>query len=737
MSNLFRAPTTRSTRSSSSHPSASPLAGPSGAPDVAPSPTTSPPLRFRLPDISASAAASGEYLGGSFSSANVIHGVHVCSVVSIGEVCGGLIGSGAKFCLRSKAACGYATHEKKPFDSIAIGYYVKANENEAFTSPFIPADKVSQRVGQAFLEKSFQDSSDAVRYFDFVRESEESVVSTFEDLDDRKVELAKSLFAKTPAPKKRSEKVRSQYEELIANFNALALKSESLSEGEEGEEGFLKTEDEADFSPRSWTSQLTTYLQSMINNLSEDRATVDILGNKVSELFVQVGLKPTSSSIGDISLLDHSPSLWVAVSQLADEFSSLKNLMGRNKDDSDLVGREELAKFENNLDTDVHNLTSSITKGFAEVESALNEIKGYDLDPISDPYLNVALCSRGIQSLESSLNTLHSTVEQLSKRGERRSITIHIGKHSFNSMHEFGFWVDKHLPPSMPFGMFIDVFSYFQRIKSFRDLSKDDDAAEMEKRRKIKVTADEDITLNSFNHPLPRLFNGGSSPDTPQSDIWLPGISTPAKWENEDGTSGVKLTIEENEEQVNSRIASLIDKRLSTSLEARALATQCLTFTSKFVTQLIRFISDTHRKLTRAGYDSKRSWQLVSKVVHRLFATDCHFHRGLVNEIKDAEDRKLLTTCVLWATFCTHEVMKEYSRHGIENHPSVASEYVRFLVANAGHAKLEAVDSKVSKLTETVKSLEARLKAAEKAATTASNRADEAVKEAKAAAKKK
>lgn len=118
----------------------------------------------------------------------------------------------------------------------------------------------------------------------------------------------------------------------------------------------------------------------------------------------------------------------------------------------------------------------------------------------------------------------------------------------------------------------------------------------------------------------------------------------------------------------------------------------------------------------------------MSKVVHRLFATDCHFHRGLVNEMKDSDDKRLLATCVLWSTFCTHEVMKEYSRHGIENHPSVASEYVRFLVANAGHAKLDAVETRVSKLTETVKLLENKLKAAEKAATSAANKADEALK---------
>jgi len=49
----------------------------------------------------------------------------------------------------------------------------------------------------------------------------------------------------------------------------------------------------------------------------------------------------------------------------------------------------------------------------------------------------------------------------------------------------------------------------------------------------------------------------------------------------------------------------------------------------------------------------------------------------------DAHSREELVAAVLWGAFQTHKVMEEYTRYGIENHPSISSEYVKFLVTNS------------------------------------------------------
>ena len=47
----------------------------------------------------------------------------------------------------------------------------------------------------------------------------------------------------------------------------------------------------------------------------------------------------------------------------------------------------------------------------------------------------------------------------------------------------------------------------------------------------------------------------------------------------------------------------------------------------------------------------------------------------------DTKDHATLATYSLWVTLRTISVMTAYQRHGIENHPAISSEYVRFLVA--------------------------------------------------------
>ena len=150
-----------------------------------------------------------------------------------------------------------------------------------------------------------------------------------------------------------------------------------------------------------------------------------------------------------------------------------------------------------------------------------------------------------------------------------------------------------------------------------------------------------------------------------------------------------------------------------------------LSDTLNFITALCEFISETFRNLALAGFTGAEGWQLVSKLVHRVFAKDCHLKRGAVREILDVSDSKVLGTGILWATFATHEVMREYMKHGIENHPSIASEYVRFLVANSGLAKMEKIEKRMLALEKENEQLKKDVAHADKAAKTAANKADE------------
>ena len=97
----------------------------------------------------------------------------------------------------------------------------------------------------------------------------------------------------------------------------------------------------------------------------------------------------------------------------------------------------------------------------------------------------------------------------------------------------------------------------------------------------------------------------------------------------------------------------------------------------------------------------------------------------------DASDHRAMSIGILWATFATHAIMREYLKYSFSDHPSIGGEYTRFLVANAGIAKLSKAENTIHKLVGLVNTLEKKLDVLEKKATTASSRADEALKLAK------
>lgn len=64
-------------------------------------------------------------------------------------------------------------------------------------------------------------------------------------------------------------------------------------------------------------------------------------------------------------------------------------------------------------------------------------------------------------------------------------------------------------------------------------------------------------------------------------------------------------------------------------------------------------------------------------------------------------------------------VMQQYLRHGIENHPAISAEYVRFLVANSALDSVMKIDGEIKALTNKIDKIASKAKAAQSTACTA------------------
>ena len=67
-----------------------------------------------------------------------------------------------------------------------------------------------------------------------------------------------------------------------------------------------------------------------------------------------------------------------------------------------------------------------------------------------------------------------------------------------------------------------------------------------------------------------------------------------------------------------------------------------------------------------------------------------------------------LATDSLWAILRTIGVMQDYMRHGIENHPAISAEYVRFLVTNSSLGSVARFDHDLKDLQEQMSNVATR-----------------------------
>ena len=657
-----------------------------------------------------SVPVSGEFesmLGGvaGVSLAEIYRGRDISLINSCDEICGGVIGStGTKFCGKNKDLCEIKSHAKKRYQDMIEGLYVKVGEDELLCYPVIPKESVTEGVAREFLDRAFGSADEIVQYFDFVLSRENtSKTLVFEDLDQRKQEVNEAMANKTPAKRRKTNDVFTEFSELQARL---------LSEETEP----------ANVALLDKTKVLVSFL---LGAVMEDQEMMRVLLEKINVLILQAGSWPMRSKV------KAPASLWLAIASLYDDVKRLEeeNLKGGLKE----VTHSDLRITEDALAEDMGQLRSDTLSGLGEIEGQIDSVKGPSFSPHIH-YSNIADISDSLSTLEREFKMHQAEVfKQMKEAKDEASrnessaglYSVRYGRYAFSSIAEVGAWAEETFEGTFPFGAFVDVYSVLQRVTSYKDVAPSTELKNMEMLKKLSLSADAGLAIESFKHPLPKVFRGSSS-DMGLGKGWLPGIPTPERWEDHYGLSGARVSIKSSMEEIRSRLESLIMERLRDNAEGQALARQMLSDTLNFITALCEFVSETYRNLELAGFSKAEAWQLVSKLVHRIFAKDCHMKRGAVSEVLDVSDTRVLGTGILWATFATHQVMREYMRHGIENHPSMASEYVRFLVANSGLSKIDKMESRLKALEEENKILKRDVAQADKAAKSAANKAEEA-----------
>lgn len=140
--------------------------------------------------------------------------------------------------------------------------------------------------------------------------------------------------------------------------------------------------------------------------------------------------------------------------------------------------------------------------------------------------------------------------------------------------------------------------------------------------------------------------------------------------------------------------------------KSRTLAAACLDASEHFIACLSEYISSVYDELKTGGYDEKKAWKLTCTLVRRIF-------EQLYNVQVSAKDAQsydgvggVTTALVVYATLKAHDVMREFVDASFENHPSIASEYVKFLTKNSQANSVGTIVADVDKLSTKLSLLE-------------------------------
>ena len=216
----------------------------------------------------------------------------------------------------------------------------------------------------------------------------------------------------------------------------------------------------------------------------------------------------------------------------------------------------------------------------------------------------------------------------------------------------------------------------------------------MELRFKLKIdSGSEGAALNALRYSRPRIFHKGRPTIVSVAKkSRLNAIPSYEAWNG--GGEGVMDFVIEKMNLLQDAVASDIEQTLEVGSKGHWIATKCLAASVTFLTQLFGCVDTIYKRLFNfSKFTTEQAWSLTTQVLDRILA-DLFVPKD--NILQSITNRSPEKTCahVLLSAFKTHDIMATYVSYKFENHPSVSTEYVKFLATNSGSEKVEEAKKK-------------------------------------------
>jgi hypothetical protein len=311
-------------------------------------------------------------------------------------------------------------------------------------------------------------------------------------------------------------------------------------------------------------------------------------------------------------------------------------------------------------------------------------------------------------AVESSLKELRVQMKQLQLKVVGRGVQI--ANKTFQTFEDVKTWVDTHLP-NHRYGLFVDGVSIFEFFSAGHiDAETTYSSFYSQHRTGFKSTFEARVA-SSVQNLFPGVFGkSDSNVDTAEA---LPALSTPERWDSNDGNTGLRYQIMRNMSDVELQLQETITTVLGDFPEAQHIARECLHQAKRFALELCQFITLDFQKWKHRGHSKKDAWKMTAVCVRRIFE-ELYSERVVARDVYDQANPTFTTGKYLWATWKAHAVMARYLKHQFYEHPSISAVLARHLADNyvkpddAQGTKIKSLENQIKHLETTQSTLQSK-----------------------------
>ena len=270
-------------------------------------------------------------------------------------------------------------------------------------------------------------------------------------------------------------------------------------------------------------------------------------------------------------------------------------------------------------------------------------------------------------------------------------------------------------------GLIVDPHTVMEHV--FSPLKGGDFINSFLKLYKLKIeTIAQGLSMTRFEKLITKMLSTGNIKVIKDDSSCLDKIQIWNDWDFPE--IGIRQILTDELSSFSKSHLQQISDRLDPSTSVYLLARLSITNSVAILEDIIIFMDNFVKDLTKAKFSSKKFFHVTSRLVRRFFADIFILRQGIIKSFK-AGNMKQIAGAILWSTLQSLSTAMHFKSIGFKNLDIVSSELVKFLLTNTGYESIQVIKQKVFSLESGNKEAGKALKNATSAGTTARDKVDE------------